>query len=107
MKLHLLSTRFPYAITEQVAKNKVSILIDLTSPVCSYWDMLVKNGKATTAMIYDPHTEIKMKLVTYMDFTLQMSPRTFYYISAVIKPINIMDVVIILKDADGIFTFSR
>ena len=97
MNLHLLSTRFPYAITEQVSKNKVSILLDLTSPACSYWDMLVKNGKATTAMIYDPHTEIKMKLVMHMYFTIRMAPRTFYSISAVIKPITIMDVVRILK----------
>ena len=101
MKRRLLSIWLPHVIVEQIFKNKVALLLDLTSPYYSYSDTLVNNRKPSTATIDDLPTATQLKLATYTEFTLQIAPGNIYYVPTVVKIITLTDSVIITKYADG------
>ena len=72
MKHHFLVSWFPFDISELFAKNKVSLLLELTSLVNFYYVKIVNRSRYTVAPIDDPVEIDKRQAETYLEFVLSI-----------------------------------
>ena len=77
MKRCLVDTRFPYAIVERVAKNKVTLFLNLASPEYTFLVTVVKNWVGFLN-IPDLIEAYQLYVATYMEFSLWITLGTIY-----------------------------